>query len=63
MEACSGAHYWARELRELGHDVEPMPPQYVKPYVETNKNDYNDAEAICEAVRRPNMGFVGIREV
>ena len=63
MEACGGAHYWAREFRALGHDVRLMPPQYVKPYVKTNKNDYNDAEAICEAVDRPNMRYVGIKEV
>ena len=63
MEACGGAHYWAREFRQLGHEVKLMPPQYVKPYVKTNKNDRNDAEAICEAVRRPNMRFVGIKAV
>jgi len=63
MEACGGAHYWAREFRELGHEVKLMPPQYVKPYVKTNKTDYNDAEAICEAVGRPSMRFVGIKEV
>ena len=63
MEACGGAHYWAREVRKLEHEVKLMPPQYVKPYVKTNKNDSNDAEAICEAVRRPNMRFVGIKEV
>jgi transposase len=48
MEACGGAHYWARVFRELGHEVRWMPPQYIKPYVETNKNDYNDAEGILE---------------
>ena len=63
MEACGGAHYWARAFRELGHEVKLMSPQYVKPYVKTNKNDYHDAEAICEAVSRPNMRFVGIKEV
>ena len=63
MEACGGAHYWAREFRELGHEVKLMPPQYVKPYAKTNKTDYNDAEAICEAVSRPSMRFVGIKEV
>ena len=63
MEACGGAHYWARVFREQGHEVKLMPPQYVKPYVKTNKNDYNDAEAICEAVSRPNMRFVGIKDV
>jgi len=61
MEACGSAHYWARELEKLGHDVKLMPPQYVKPYVKTNKNDATDAEAICEAVARPNMRFVGIK--
>lgn len=63
MEACGGAHYWARELTRLGHEVRLMAPQYVKPYVKGNKNDYNDAEAICEAVNRPNMRFVGIKQV
>lgn len=61
LEACSSAHYWARELKKLGHEVRLMPPQYVKPYVKTNKNDVADAEAICEAVIRPNMRFVGIK--
>ncbi len=63
LEACGGAHYWARTFRRLGHEVKLMPPQYVKPYVKTNKNDTNDAEAICEAVGRPTMRFVGIKEV
>jgi transposase len=63
MEACGGAHYWAREFGELGHEVKLMPPQYVKPYVKTNKTDYHDAEAICEAVGQPSMRFVGIKEV
>ncbi len=63
MEACGGAHYWARKFRKMDHQVKLMPPQYVKPYVKTNKNDRNDAEAICEAVRRPNMRFVGIKEI
>lgn len=61
MEACSSAHYWGRELTKLGHQVKLMPPQYVKPYVKTNKNDAADAEAICEAVTRPNMRFVSIK--
>lgn len=61
MEACGSAHYWARELEKLGHEVRLMPPQYVKPYVKTNKNDATDAEAICEAVNRPNMRYVGIK--
>ena len=63
MEACSGAHYWARELTKLGHDVRLMAPQFVKPYVKSGKNDANDAEAICEAVGRPNMRFVAIKTV
>lgn len=63
MEACGGAHYWARELQKLGHTVKLMAPQFVKPYVKSNKNDANDAEAICEAVARPNMRFVAIKTV
>ena len=63
MEACGGAHDWARRLREQGHDVKLMAPQYVKPYVKTNKNDLRDAEAIAEAVTRPNMRFVPIKDV
>jgi transposase len=58
LEACAGAHYWARELGKLGHTVRLISPQFVKPYVKGNKNDKNDAEAICEAVGRPNMRFV-----
>jgi transposase len=61
MEACGSAHYWARKLMEFGHDVRLMAPSFVKPYVKTNKNDYNDAEAICEAVGRPNMRFVPVK--
>ena len=61
MEACATAHYWGRELQTLGHEVRPMPPQYVKAYVKRNKNDAADAEAICEAVRRPSMRFVAIK--
>ena len=61
MEACGSAHYWARKLSELGHTVRLMAPQFVKPYVKTNKNDRNDAEAICEAVARPNMRFVPVK--
>jgi transposase len=60
MEACGGAHYLARALRE-GHDAKLMPAQYVKPYVKTNKNDYLDAEAIAEAVQRPTMRFVPVK--
>ena len=58
MEACGSAHHWARKLEEFGHTVKLMAPQFVKPYVKTNKNDTADAEAICEAVSRPNMRFV-----
>src|SRR5450830_1143502 len=58
MEACATAHHWARELTGLGHEVRLMPPQYVKAYVKRNKNDAADAEAICEAVKRPSMRFV-----
>jgi transposase len=58
MEASNGAHYWARVLTDLGHQVRLIAPQYVKPYVKSNKNDRNDAEAICEAVGRPSMRFV-----
>src|SRR5579864_1626515 len=58
LEACATAHYWARELRTLGHEVRLMPPQYVKAYVKRNKNDAADAQAICEAVARPTMRFV-----
>ena len=61
MEACGGAHFLGRALREQGHDVRLMPAQYVKPYVKTNKNDYIDAEAIAEAVARPTMRFVPIK--
>jgi transposase len=58
MEASNGAHYWARVLSDLGHEVRLISPQFVKPYVKSNKNDRNDAEAICEAVGRPSMRFV-----
>jgi transposase len=58
IEACATSHHWAREITKLGHEVRLMPPRYVKPYVKRNKNDAADAEAICEAVRRPNMRFV-----
>lgn len=61
MEACGGAHFWAREINKLGHDARLMSPQFVKPYVKTNKNDFNDAEGICEAVGRANMRFVPIK--
>ena len=58
MEAGPGAHFWAREIGKLGHVVRLMSPHFVKPYVKSNKNDANDAEAICEAVGRPSMRFV-----
>jgi len=63
MEACGGANYWAREFIALGHQVKLIAPQYVKPYVKGNKNDYNDAEAIAEAAQRPTMRFVPIKSV
>lgn len=58
MEACGGSHYWYRELSRLGHQVKIMAPAFVKAYLKSNKNDRNDAEAICEAVQRPSMRFV-----
>jgi len=61
MEACGGAHFLGRALREQGHEVRLMPAQYVKPYVKSNKSDYIDAEAIAEAVGRPRMRFVPIK--
>ncbi|MGH6840278.1 MAG: IS110 family transposase [Methylocella sp.] len=61
MEACGTSHYWARELLKLGHEVRLMPPAYVKPYVKRGKTDAADAEAICEAVRRPTMRFVPVK--
>lgn len=63
MEACSGAHHWARELQKMGYSVKLIPPQFVKPYVKSNKNDANDAEAICEAMSRPGMRFVPVKSV
>lgn len=61
LEACGGAHHWARELALQGHQVRLIPPAYVKPFVKRNKNDAVDAEAICEAAQRPNMRFVAIK--
>ncbi len=61
MEACASAHYWAREFGRMGHQVKLIAPQFVKPYVKSQKNDANDAEAICEAVGRPNMRFVAVK--
>ncbi len=63
IEACASSHYWSRELQALGHTVHLMPPAYVKPYVKRQKNDAADAEAICEAVTRPNMRFVPTKTV
>jgi len=63
MEACAGAHHWARVLRDAGYRVKIIPPQFVKPFVKSNKNDANDAQAICEAMARPNMHPVGIKTI
>src|SRR5215510_13244107 len=63
MEACGGAHHWARRFREHGHDVKLLAPQFVKPFVKSNTNDMRDAEAIAEAVTRPTMRFVPIKEI
>jgi len=63
MEACSGAHHWARQLQARGFTVKLIAPQFVKPYVKSNKNDANDAEAVCEAMSRPSMRFVAVKTV
>ena len=63
MEACCGAHYWSRVIGRFGHTVRLIAPQFVKPYVKSNKNDTNDAEAVCEAVSRPQMRFVAAKSV
>src|SRR5215510_1326878 len=63
MEACGSSHHWARKLQGFGHTVRLMAPQFIKPYVKTNKNDVADAEAVCEAVARPNMRFVPVKSV
>jgi transposase len=63
LEACGGAHYWARTFASFGHTVKIIAPQFVKPYVKSNKNDAVDAEAICEAVQRPNMRFVPAKSI
>jgi transposase len=63
MEACSGAHHWARQLQSQGCTVKLIAPQLVKPYVKSNKNDANDAEAVCEAMSRPSMRFVAVKSV
>jgi transposase len=63
MEACGSAHHWARRFRTYGHEVRLIAPQFVKPYVKSNKNDAADAEAICEAAQRPSMRFVAVKTV
>ncbi len=63
MESCGGAHHWARRLQGLGFSVKLIAPQFVKPYVKSNKNDANDAEAICEALGRPSMRFVAVKTI
>jgi len=63
LEACAGAHHWGRELQARGYTVKLIPPQFVKPYVKSNKSDAKDAEAICEAMSRPNMRFVTVKRV
>ena len=63
MEACGGAHHWARALQSRGYTVRLVAPQFVKPYVKSNKNDANDAEAICEAISRPSMRFVPVKSI
>lgn len=63
IESCSGAHYWGRQFSVYGHEVKLISPQFVKPYVKGNKNDFNDSEAICEAVSRPTMRFVTIKSI
>ena len=61
MEACASAHYWAREIEKLGHQVRLIAPRFVRPFVKANKNDASDAEAICEAASRPSMRFVAVK--
>lgn len=61
FEACGGAHYWCRKARSFGHRSEMIPANFVKPFVKSNKNDFNDAEAICEAAQRPTMRFAHLR--
>lgn len=63
MEACGGSHYWARKFQAMGHEVKLISPQFVKPFVKSNKNDAHDAEAIVEAAQRPNMRFVAVKSV
>lgn len=63
LEACGGSHHWVRKFKTMGHQVRMMAPQFVKPYVKSNKNDALDAEAICEAVQKPNMRFVPVKSI
>ena len=63
MEACGSAHHWARRCREPGHEVRLMAPQFVKAYVKSPKHDTRDAEAICEALTRPTMRFVPVKQL
>jgi len=63
MEASAGSHHWGRELRARGFEVKLVAPQFVKPYVKSNKTDRNDAEAICEAISRPSMRFVSLKTI
>ena len=63
MQACASAHFWARQFEAIGHEVRLIPPQHVKAYVRGNKNDYNDARAIAEAARRPDIRFVAVKTV
>ena len=63
MEACAGAHHWAGQLMQRGYPVKVIPPQFVKPFIKSNKNDVNDAEAICEAMDRPNMHPVKVKTI
>jgi transposase len=63
MEACGGANYWCRKFKSMGHEVKLISPQFVKPFVKTNKNDRNDSEAICEAASRPSMRYVSPKNV
>ena len=63
MEACGGSHHWARALTRLGHDVKLIAPQYEKPFLRGNQNDYNDAQAIAEAAQRPTMRFVPMKSI